>query len=171
MGTADGNDRVTVAISLNAADVKAFSRYIATGPEMAIFHRNRRFYLACCGAGAVALGLVITNWWPIVLLWAIGAVGVALYRSSAKARVALMRSSFACDLVADVSGLTATRTGTVSHIDWSAVEDLAVTATHVFARVSALTGYVIPKRCLHDPGDVDRIIRWRVDAKAGTAPI
>ncbi|MEO5840183.1 MAG: YcxB family protein [Acidimicrobiales bacterium] len=52
-------------------------------------------------------------------------------------------------------------------MDWSAVQEFAITDTHLFVRVTALSRHVIPKRCLHDPGNGDRVIRGRMAAKVG----
>jgi hypothetical protein len=159
-----GNDRVTVQLSVTASDIKAFSRYVAAGPEMALFRRNRRLYLAAAFATGAVLGS--TNWTAIWILCPLAVVAVLLCRSNTNARFALIRSSFEGELIADAHGLTLRRTGSISHIDWPAFQELVVTDTHLFARSGALTGHVIPKRCLHDAGDVDRLIRWRLAAKA-----
>lgn len=162
-----GNDRVVVRLSVTAADLKAFSSYVATGPEMAIFHRNRRLYMAMCFVGGASFAFTDLYWMLPAITVPIAVVSVLLRRSSADARFEMIRPGFEGDLTADANGLTLVRPGVMSHVYWSALQELVVTDTVLIARTNALGGYVIPKRCLHDAGDVDRLIRWRVAAKAG----
>jgi hypothetical protein len=116
------------------------------------------------------LGFAVTDWTAAIwLLLPIAVAATLLCRSNADARFELLRPSFEADLTADATGLTTTRPGSTSHIRWSALQELVVTDTHVFVRVGPLIGDVIPRRCLHDPGDVDRLIRWRLAAKAAVA--
>ena len=62
-----------------------------------------------------------------------------------------------------------TRPGTTTHTRWDALEELLVTDTYLFARATTISGYVIPRRSLRDAGDVDRLIGWRLAAKAAAS--
>lgn len=57
-------------------------------------------------------------------------------------------------------------------LDWIVTEDLNVTDEHVFIRTAVGEAIVIPRRLVHDPADVDRIVAWRQAAMAAaeTAP-
>jgi hypothetical protein len=167
MGPQDGSDRVIVQVSVVAADIRAFRGYLVAGPQMAILHRNRRLYLAACFVGGAALSFTDFRWTALAIISPIALFAALLRRSSATAQFELIRPTFEGELTADANGLTLTRPGVTSHVDWSALHELVVTDALLFARSNPVGGYVIPKRCLRDAGDVDRLIRWRMAAKVG----
>jgi hypothetical protein len=155
---------VTVDVSTTHADLMAFDRWFKSGPQFDYF---RRYRWACTGAGvtggfAVMFTSRAAGLWMVASLSAIAIINRLTCKRNLDMRVRSINYHF----VVDERGLTAHRPGMANHVEWGAVKEITVSGAYLFVRAGESVSFIIPKRCLRDPADAQRIVDFRVAARA-----
>lgn len=76
-----------------------------------------------------------------------------------------------CDIEASEIGLAIRRTGPTEIISWDVLADIIVTETHLLARWSPRREVMVPRRCVAEPADWDRLCGWATRSTNNTVEI
>jgi len=170
----DPNAPVTVSITIEPADLKAFMRYFTKSSSFAPLRRLRLGYLALVFIDVIALasGSDHLSGWATLTTVAVLACVVVIARRCRAIRFEMSKPAFDGVVSADAEGLTIHRPHTTIHSTWTAFDDITVTPAHIMLRTSPLTGAVVPVRCFRDLDDKHRFLTFATNARSnrGLAP-
>jgi hypothetical protein len=115
----------------------------------------------------VALIVSDPSWWTTWLIVVVAAVAVWNQRSFRASRVEVLRQSFEVRVVSNPRGVTVQRPGSTARHEWYAFQEIVATDAHVFFRLTAASGFMIPTPSFRDADQRNQFLAITQAARLG----